>query len=141
MCEAKQKIKELSSKRSLTKADLIALAEAQSHDYMAHQQEHKTMIQRVEKMESDLASVKEKVGAMQEGMGVMQEDIATIKGQLSVVIKYIESPADSERTKGKLLEFLGAMFKKPAFWIAVIIVALAGEKLATILEHLFPNLF
>lgn len=126
MCQSKRKINELRKKKTLTKGDILTLAESQADDYMTHTKEHSLMIKRIENIETNIDSIK--------------SDVNSIKGQLSVIMEYIKSPADSERFKGHALDFLATVWKKPIFWIAVVIVALAGDKLVTIITNLFPHL-
>lgn len=142
MCRAKKKIEELRKKKTLTKADQLALAEAQSDDYVAHQEEHQAMIARVEKMEKDLATVKEDVTGIKKDIASTREDIAEIKGRVETVVRYIESPAEGERMHGAYWRALATVTKSKVFWLVIIVlvflIAMTGHEVKSLLGWLQP---
>ena len=97
----------------------IDLAEAQARDFVS-------MKQRVETIESDVTSIKETL--VEHGT------------KLDLIIARLNSPVEKERLDGQKWNLLTSIAKHKSAWVILTIFAisfaLAGEKLARILEKL-----
>lgn len=97
----------------------IDLAEAQAKDFVA-------MKNRMESMENDITSIK-----------TVQVEHGT---KLDLIIQRLNSPVEAEREAGQKWNLLMSITKHKSAWVILTIFAisfaLAGEKLARILEKL-----
>lgn len=118
MCEQENMLIAIKNSKGLSKQQL-ALAEAQAKDYMS-------MKQRVETIESDVSSIKQTL--VEHGT------------KLDLIIQRLNSPVEAEREAGQKWNLLVSITKHKAAWVILAIVlisfALAGEKLAGIIEKL-----
>lgn len=119
MCHIVAVLETLRKKRTISNKDIVALGEAQAADTMEHKREHREMVERMTKLESDVST--------------MKDDISTIKGNIQVIMEYIKSPVDSERLQGAYWKGLVSIIKSPKTWILILvflaIVGLAGDKI------------
>lgn len=119
MCHIVAVLETLRKKRTISNKDIVALGEAQAADTMEHKREHREMVERMTKLESDVSA--------------MKDDISTIKGNIQVIMEYIKSPVDSERLQGAYWKGLVSIIKSPKTWILILvflaIVGLAGDKI------------
>lgn len=119
MCHIVAVLETLRKKRTISNKDIVALGEAQAADTMEHKKEHREMVERMTKLESDVSA--------------MKDDISTIKGNIQVIMEYIKSPVDSERLQGAYWKGLVSIIKSPKTWILILvflaIVGLAGDKI------------
>ena len=116
MCAQIEVLRKIRKKGKVNGYD-VDLAEAQAKDYM-------TMKARLDNIESDVASIK--------------TEQAVQGGKLDLIIQRLNSPVEEERIAGQKWNLLTSMAKHKAAWIILIIffvaVALAGEKIVSILE-------
>ncbi len=119
MCHITSVLETLRKKRTITNKDIVALGEAQAADTMEHKREHREMVERMTKLESDVSA--------------MKDDISTIKGNIQVIMEYIKSPVDSERLQGAYWKGFVSIIKSPKTWVLILvflaIVGLAGDKI------------
>lgn len=119
MCHITSVLETLRKKRTISNKDIVALGEAQAADTMEHKREHREMVERMTKLESDVSA--------------MKDDISTIKGNIQVIMEYIKSPVDSERLQGAYWKGFISIIKSPKTWVLILvflaIVGLAGDKI------------
>lgn len=119
MCHITSVLETLRKKRTISNKDIVALGEAQAADTMEHKREHREMVERMTKLESDVSA--------------MKDDISTIKGNIQVIMEYIKSPVDSERLQGAYWKGFVSIVKSPKTWVLILvflaIVGLAGDKI------------
>lgn len=118
MCAQIDVLKKIRKKGKVNGYD-VDLAEAQAKDYV-------TMKQRVETIESDVSAIKNTL--VEHGT------------KLDLIIQRLNSPVEAEREAGQKWNLLVSITKHKSAWVILTIFAisfaLAGEKLARILEKL-----
>lgn len=118
MCAQIDILKKIRKKGKVNGYD-IDLAEAQAKDYM-------TMKRRLDNIESDVNAIKE-----------VQIKHGT---KLDLIIQRLNSPVEEERLAGQKWNLVASIAKNKTAWVILIIffiaIALAGEKIASIIEHL-----
>lgn len=118
MCAQIDVLKKIRKKGKVNGYD-VDLAEAQAKDYVV-------MKRRVETIESDVSSIKQTL--VEHGT------------KLDLIITRLNSPVEAEREAGQKWNLLVSISKHKVVWVILalcaISFALAGEKLATIIEKL-----
>lgn len=97
----------------------VELAQAQMEDYI-------TMNKKVSRIEKD-------VGGIKKDMSAMKVEQARQGGQIDIIVKYINSPAEEERKDGIVWQQIKSIAKTPMGKILIILmlgcVALAGQRI------------
>jgi len=97
----------------------VELAQAQMEDYVA-------MDRKVSRIEKD-------VGGIKKDMSAIKVEQARQGGQIDLIVKYINSPADEERKDGIVWQQIKSIAKTPMGKILIILmlgcVALAGQRI------------
>lgn len=118
MCQQLEILEKIREKGRVNGYD-IDLAEAQARDYIR-------MNKKVGKIEKDVASIKKE----QSRQGEM---LAKQGGQIDLIVKYINSPAEQERKDGIVWNELKAIMKTPMGKIIVLLaigcIGLAGQRI------------
>ena len=122
MCQQLEILEKIRKKGRVNGYD-IDLAEAQAKEYIR-------MDKKVGKIEKDVASIKRE----QTRQGQM---LAKQGGQIDLIVKYINSPAEEERKEGIVWHEFKNMAKTPLGKIIIILilgsVALAGQRILELL--------
>lgn len=118
MCQQLEILEKIRQKGKVNGYD-IDLAEAQARDYIR-------MDKKVGKIEKDVASIKKE----QSRQGMM---LAKQGGQIDLIVKYINSPAEQERKDGIVWNELKTIMKTPMGKIIVLLaigcIGLAGQRI------------
>lgn len=118
MCQQLEILEKIREKGKVNGYD-IDLAEAQAQDYIR-------MDKKVGKIEKDVASIKKE----QSRQGTM---LAKQGGQIDLIVKYINSPAEQERKDGIVWNELKGIMKTPMGKIIVLLavgcIGLAGQRI------------
>lgn len=118
MCQQLEILEKIRQKGKVNGYD-IDLAEAQAKDYIR-------MDKKVGKIEKDVASIKKE----QSRQGMM---LAKQGGQIDLIVKYINSPAEQERKDGIVWNELKSIMKTPMGRIIVLLaigcIGLAGQRI------------
>ena len=118
MCQQLEILEKIREKGKVNGYD-IDLAEAQAKDYIR-------MDKKVGKIEKDVASIKKE----QSRQGIM---LAKQGGQIDLIVKYINSPAEQERKDGIVWNELKSIMKTPMGRIIVLLaigcIGLAGQRI------------
>ena len=97
----------------------VELAEAQIADYISMQKD-------IKNLKNDVATI--------------MTDVAVIKGNIDLIVARLNSPVEKEREAGQKWNLLVSISKHKVVWVILalcaISFALAGEKLASVIEKL-----
>lgn len=137
MCHITSVLETLRKKRTITNKDIVALGEAQAADTMEHKREHKEMVERMTKLESDVAMIKESQ--------IKQEKVQIEHGaKLDLIIQRLNSPVEEEREAGQKWNLLVSITKHKAAWVILALVllafALAGDRMASVVGDIIRKL-